>query len=111
MYLVMRFARPILFGVITVALAAYAFDCWAMATPEQATRSRSGLLQEHAHCARSFCAVLVCAWRVLLPRCTRSNAGIWRIPRLRFLRLQHCRALPRSAYLLLTGSRAYPNLV
>jgi len=32
----MRFARPILLAVVTILLAAYAFDCNAMATPEQA---------------------------------------------------------------------------
>lgn len=32
----MRFARPVLIAVLAVALAAYAFDCGAMTTPEQA---------------------------------------------------------------------------
>lgn len=32
----MRFARPILLAVVTILLAAYAFDCDAMSTPEQA---------------------------------------------------------------------------
>src|SRR6266850_2554912 len=32
----MRFAKPILQAVVAIALAAYAFDCLAMSTPEQA---------------------------------------------------------------------------
>jgi hypothetical protein len=32
----MKFFRPILMAVLVVALAAYAFDCGAMTTPEQA---------------------------------------------------------------------------
>lgn len=32
----MRFARPILLAVVTILLAAYAFDCDAMSTPEEA---------------------------------------------------------------------------
>jgi len=32
----MRFTKPILLAVLAIALAAYAFDCLAMATPEQA---------------------------------------------------------------------------
>ncbi len=58
MYLVMRFARPILFGVITVALAAYAFDCWAMATPEQAMQCCNSMrCSSHGHgqdCCKSM---------------------------------------------------------
>src|SRR5256886_5824887 len=40
---------------------------------------RSGLLQENAKRALSFCAALVCAWRVLLAHSTRSDASAWRI--------------------------------
>jgi len=32
----MRFAKPILQAVVAIALVAYAFDCFAMSTPEQA---------------------------------------------------------------------------
>src|SRR5467141_982874 len=32
----MRFAKPILQAVVAIALAAYAFECLAMSTPEQA---------------------------------------------------------------------------
>jgi hypothetical protein len=32
----MRFAKPILVAVMGIALAVYAFDCYAMATPEAA---------------------------------------------------------------------------
>src|SRR5436309_15351634 len=39
----------------------------------------SGLLQENAKRALSFCAALLCAWHVLLARCARSDANAWRI--------------------------------
>ena len=71
----------------------------------------SGLLQENAKRALSFCAALLCAWHVLLARCARSDANAWRIASVGLLAAHHTSALPRSADLLPIGSRNYPNLV
>jgi hypothetical protein len=39
----MRFARPILMAVLVAALAAYALDCGAMTSPEQAAQCCSSM--------------------------------------------------------------------
>jgi hypothetical protein len=71
----------------------------------------SGLLQDYADDARSFCADLVCAWRIRFSRCIRGDANILRIPQLRFLCSQHRFPLSRPARVSLTCPTASSYLV
>src|SRR5215472_10384636 len=49
-------ARPVLLAVLTVAFAAYGFDCLAMTTPEQSMRCcRSMPCSSHGHHGRDCC--------------------------------------------------------
>src|SRR5712672_1957102 len=55
----MRLARPIFVAVLTVALAAYAFDCGAAATPEQAMQCcHSMQCSTHGHQAHDCCKTM-----------------------------------------------------
>jgi hypothetical protein len=46
----MRFAKPILLAALAVALAAYAFDCGALGTPEQAMQCCNSMpCSSHGH--------------------------------------------------------------
>ena len=55
----MRLARPIFVAVLTVALAAYAFDCGAAATPEQAMQCcHSMQCSTHGHQAQDCCKTM-----------------------------------------------------
>jgi len=46
----MRFIKPILLAVIAIALAAYAFDCLAVSTPEQAMQCCDSMpCSSHGH--------------------------------------------------------------
>ncbi len=71
----------------------------------------SGLLQENAKRALSLCAALLSAWHVLPAYSTRSDASTWRTASVGLLGAHRTSAFPRSAALLLIGSRTYPNLV
>jgi hypothetical protein len=52
----MRHARPILIAVLVVALAAYAFDCGAMTTPEQAMQCCASMsCAPHGHDGQDCC--------------------------------------------------------
>jgi hypothetical protein len=55
----MRIAKPILMAVLAVALAAYAFDCSAMATPEQAMQCCSSMpCASHGHRGQDCCKTM-----------------------------------------------------
>ena len=55
----MRFAKVILFPVVAVLLAAYAFDCDAMATPEQAMQCCNSMpCSSHGHHAQDCCKTM-----------------------------------------------------
>ena len=73
--------------------------------------SWSGLLQGHADDARPFCATLVWAWLVPLPRCIRSCAGLERMCWLRFFCRDPRTALPRPAHFPLAVFPASSHLV
>jgi hypothetical protein len=52
----MRLAKPILLAILVVALAAYAFDCGAATTPEQAMQCcHSMQCSSHGHHAQDCC--------------------------------------------------------
>src|SRR5437660_12515590 len=52
----MCFARPVLLSALTVALAAYALDCSAMTTPEQAMQCCNSMrCSSHAHHGQDCC--------------------------------------------------------
>jgi hypothetical protein len=52
----MRFFRPILMAVLVVALAAYAFDCGAMTSPEQAMQCCASMpCAPHGHDGQDCC--------------------------------------------------------
>jgi hypothetical protein len=52
----MRFFRPVLIGVLVVALGAYAFDCGAMTTPEQAMQCCASMpCAPHGHDGQDCC--------------------------------------------------------
>jgi hypothetical protein len=54
----MRLAKPILLAVLTVALAAYAFDCGAT-TPEQAMQCCNSMpCSSHGHHAQDCCKTM-----------------------------------------------------
>jgi hypothetical protein len=73
--------------------------------------SRSGLLQNHAIDACSFCTALLHAGRFLLSSCVRSAASDWQVSRSRFLQSRDCDPLPRSADPLRSGPVAPSRLV
>jgi len=56
----MRLAKPILLPVLAVALAAYAFDCGAATTPEQAMQCCNSmpLCSLHGHHAEDCCKAM-----------------------------------------------------
>jgi hypothetical protein len=68
--------------------------------------SGSGVLQDHASDARSFCAALVCARHFTLSSRVHSAGSVRRISLLRFLSPYHGSAFCLSTHLLLTGSPA-----
>src|SRR2546425_11303792 len=108
----MGLLRPILVAVVGLALASYAFDCFAAANTEQAMQCCNSMhCSSHAHhgqdcCKRMpsvrspFCAALLCAWHVLCAHSTRSDASAWRIASVGLLGTHHTSAFPRSAALL-----------
>jgi hypothetical protein len=52
----MRFAKPILMAVLVAALAAYALDCGAMTTPEQAMQCCASMpCSPHGHDGQDCC--------------------------------------------------------
>jgi hypothetical protein len=52
----MRYVRPILMAVLVIALAAYAFDCGAMTTPERAMQCCSSMpCAPHGHDGQDCC--------------------------------------------------------
>src|SRR5919108_6252408 len=52
----MRFVRPILLALVAVALAAYASDCLAVSTPEQAMRCCNSMrCSSHGHHGQDCC--------------------------------------------------------
>jgi hypothetical protein len=54
--MVMRLARPIFLSILTVVLAAYAFDCGAMTTPEQAMQCCDTMpCSSHGHAQSEDC--------------------------------------------------------
>jgi hypothetical protein len=55
----MRLARPIFLAVLAVALAAYAFDCGAAMTPEQAMQCCNSMqCSSHGHHAQDCCKTM-----------------------------------------------------
>jgi hypothetical protein len=55
----MRIAKPILMVVLAVALAAYVFDCSAMATPEQAMQCCNSMpCAPHGHRGQDCCKTM-----------------------------------------------------
>jgi hypothetical protein len=55
----MRAAKPILLAVLAVALAAYAFDCGATTTPEQAMQCCNSMAcSPHGHHAQDCCKTM-----------------------------------------------------
>lgn len=55
----MRIAKPILIALLAVALAAYAFDCSAMATPEQAMQCCNSMpCASHGHHGQDCCKTM-----------------------------------------------------
>jgi hypothetical protein len=52
----MRFCKPILMAVLVIALAAYAFDCGAITTPEQAMQCCASMpCAPHGHDGQDCC--------------------------------------------------------
>jgi hypothetical protein len=52
----MRFCKPILMAALVVALAAYAFDCGAVTTPEQAMQCCASMpCAPHGHDGQDCC--------------------------------------------------------
>jgi hypothetical protein len=52
----MRFAKPILMAVLVAALAAYALDCGAMTSPEQAIQCCASMpCSSHGHDGQDCC--------------------------------------------------------
>jgi hypothetical protein len=55
----MRSAKPIFLAILAVALAAYAFDCSAATTPEQAMQCcKSMACSSHGHDAQDCCKTM-----------------------------------------------------
>jgi hypothetical protein len=55
----MRLAKPILLAVLAVTLAAYAFDCGAARTPEQAMQCCNSMsCSSHGHHAQDCCKTM-----------------------------------------------------
>jgi hypothetical protein len=55
----MRLARPIFLTVLAVAIAAYAFDCGAAATPEQAMQCCNSMpCSSHDHDGQDCCKTM-----------------------------------------------------
>jgi hypothetical protein len=55
----MRIAKPMLMLVLAAALAAYAFDCSAMATPEQAMQCCNSMpCSSHGHHSQDCCKTM-----------------------------------------------------
>jgi hypothetical protein len=55
----MRFARPIFAAIVVVALSAYALDCSAMTTPEQAMQCCKTMhCSSHAHHGQDCCKTM-----------------------------------------------------
>jgi hypothetical protein len=55
----MRLAKPIFLAVLAVSLAAYAFDCGAAATPEQAMQCCNSMsCSSHGHHAQDCCKTM-----------------------------------------------------
>src|SRR5713226_2043269 len=55
----MRLAKPIFLAVLVVALAAYAFDCSAATTPEQAMQCCNSMpCSSHGHHAQDCCKTM-----------------------------------------------------
>src|ERR1700745_2333850 len=55
----MRFVRPILLGMLSTALAAFAFDCGAMTTPEQAMQCCDSMpCSSQAHHGQDCCRTM-----------------------------------------------------
>jgi hypothetical protein len=55
----MRLANPIFLAVLAVALAAYAFDCGAVMTPEQAMQCCDSMpCSSHGHHAEDCCKTM-----------------------------------------------------
>jgi hypothetical protein len=55
----MRLAKPILLAVLAVTLAAYAFDCGAATTPEQAMQCCNSMsCSSHGHHAQDCCKTM-----------------------------------------------------
>jgi len=55
----MRLAKPIFMAILTVALAAYAFDCGAATTPEQAMQCCNSMqCSSHGHHAQDCCKTM-----------------------------------------------------
>ena len=55
----MRLAKPIFLAVLTVALAAYAFDCGAAMTPEQAMQCCNSMpCSSHDHDGQDCCKTM-----------------------------------------------------
>ena len=55
----MRFAKPIFLAVLSIALAAYAFDCGAATTPEQAMKCCDSMsCSSHGHHAQDCCKTM-----------------------------------------------------
>jgi hypothetical protein len=55
----MRLAKPIFLAVLAVALAAYAFDCGATTTPEQAMQCCNSMpCSSHGHHAQDCCKTM-----------------------------------------------------
>ena len=55
----MRFAKPIFLAVLSIALAAYAFDCGAATTPEQAMKCCNSMsCSSHGHHAQDCCKTM-----------------------------------------------------
>jgi hypothetical protein len=55
----MRLAKPIFLAILAVALGAYAFDCGAATTPEQAMQCCNSMhCSSHAHYAQDCCKTM-----------------------------------------------------
>jgi hypothetical protein len=55
----MRLAKPIFLAVLAVSLAAYAFDCGAATTPEQAMQCCNSMsCSSHGHHAQDCCKAM-----------------------------------------------------
>ena len=87
----MHSIRPLFVAILALALGAYAFDCEAVTTPEQAMQCKSMHCSPHGHHGQDCCKAMptkhapfvrpfICAWRIVLARRIRSDGSILGIP-------------------------------